>query len=64
MIFCSKFGEFDGFSETLPLSDEVCEDAHNINLADESFIGGFLAKLSMIETDEGRFNDPNNHLYS
>jgi hypothetical protein len=64
MIFCSKFGKYDGFTETLPLTDEVSKDAANVNLADESFMGGFLGMLSMLETDENRFNDPDNHLYS
>ena len=33
-------------------------------MADECFMGGFLGMLSMLETDENRFNDPDNHLYS
>jgi hypothetical protein len=46
------------------LTDEVCKDAHNMNLADECFMGGFLAMLSILETDVNRFNDPLEFLYS
>ena len=67
LVVTSKFGlDYDGFSEVLQLREEKSETEHNhnINLAQESFMGGFLGALSMLETCVDRFNYDSTILYS